>query len=113
MMKNDYLGRNFKILDSQGRCWGRFTVEKETCSFNECDIHGILIPSDDFMLIKPLFIRHELEMQEEGDVEEINVDQLLELKPYLVDIESEEKINVCGALFITENLLVTCGIDIT
>ncbi len=112
-MSQDMMERTFKILDDHGRFWGVFTVKKETNYFGSYDIHGTLIPSSDFEMVRPLFIEHELKMEEEGDVEEVCVNELLELNPYLVDDESGERFNINGALFITEKLLVTCGVERT
>lgn len=111
VMSQSMKGRMFKILDSHGRFWGTFVVKRETQFFGTQNIHGKLIPADDFEIVRPLFVQHELEMEKEGSVEDVNVDELLELNPYLIDEESNKRVNITGALFITENLWVVCGVE--
>lgn len=111
MINHSMIGRIFKVLDCHGRFWGTFVVKTETNFFGSHNIHGTLIPSEDFEAVRPLFAQYELEMEKEGDTEEVNVNGLLELNPYLVDDESDEIIDISGTLFITENLLVTCEVE--
>ncbi|MCP5197948.1 MAG: hypothetical protein H6974_14365 [Gammaproteobacteria bacterium] len=105
------IGRVFKIVDCHDREWGSFTVSKETWFFDTYHIHGFLTPSDDFRFVKSIFAQHEKEMAEDGDVGDISVNEIVDLKPHLVDIQSHEIINIQGALFVSGNLLVTCGIE--
>ena len=105
------MGRVFQILDCQGRCWGSFEVKREAHFLGEYDIQGMLNPSDDFELVRPLFAQYESRFMEgEGNVEEVSVKEILELNPCLVDMGTGEKVNVGNALFITEDMLVTCGV---
>ncbi|TQV82780.1 hypothetical protein [Aliikangiella coralliicola] len=109
------LNRTFHIQDIVGRNWGTFTVEKETVDFlGEKQVHGYLKPAPAFKEVRNLFLTHEIEMSQAGNSIDSNWQEIVALKPYLVDIKSNKNFDIGGVIFIGENFLVTCKIkDLT
>jgi len=106
------INHTFKIKDILGRNWGEFTVDEESISDYSGDkvLHGYLTPSSKFKEVRGIFLKHEIEMSQDGDVDNTNWKDIVNLEPCIVNCKTNEVIKV-NVIFITEELLVSCDIE--